>query len=137
MKNPITESFWGLIISAVRNCFDTLQHLYIKDYVSIVRLEQNLMISFEHAVDKALPAIQVQAVESLFALDMLNEYEQWDVIGELFENEKNFEHLTSAFAEYKSALLLYGQELLPHQKTMLIKKAIELYPEIDRISFNV
>jgi hypothetical protein len=136
MKNPI-ESFWNSIVNNLAHNFQTMKVLFPNNESTFLKVENSMLEQLSTSFNKAIPAIQVQAVESLFALDMLNEYEQWDVIGELFENEKNFEHLTLAFAEYKSALLLYGQELLPHQKTMLIKKAIELYPEIDRISFNV
>lgn len=137
MKNPITDSLWAKIRVDLAYTFQTLKNIFPHSDTIFSGAEVSVLKWLTPTLNKAIPAIQVQSVEALFALDMLNEYEQWDVIGDLFENEKNFEHLTRAFAEYRSALLLYGQELLPHQKTMLIKKAIELYPEIDPISFNV
>lgn len=137
MKNPITDSFWSKTVGSLAFHFKTLTNMFTAQERYFLQTELSILKNLTSIFGKEIPAIQVQAVEALFALDMLNEYEQWEILGDLFENEKNFDHLILAFAEYKSALLLYGQELLPHQKTILIKKCVELYPDIDRIDFNI
>jgi hypothetical protein len=113
----------------------------------MVQVSDGLMAVFKRQINWAIEtsvkqgclAVQVHAVQSLVNLDTDMVDVQRQVLYTLYSAHANFEHLEKAFDEYQSIYSVYVEEMLPHQKTALIKYCVATYADldIDRITYNL
>jgi L-cysteine desulfidase len=139
MENQTTEYFWNTIVQKVSTAFASLRAVFNKETVVLHNLENNLLQQLKAHFDKEIPVVQIHAVEALVKLDIEVVDVQRRVLYTLYGEHKNFEHLEKAFDQYQSIYSVYVEEMLPHQKTALIKYCVAAYADlgIDRITYNL